>query len=59
MYGGLGLDFAKGRMNDRLREAEAYRLTKGIREARGADRRAVLRRVGGATLALALWPFRH
>jgi hypothetical protein len=59
MYGGFGLDVGKGRMNDRMREAEAYRQTKGLRDARAAERRVVWRRVGGTALALVLWPIRH
>ena len=47
------------RMADRLREAEAARLSKATRRARTADERGVTRRVGRAALAVALWPVKH
>jgi hypothetical protein len=59
MYANFGSDLARARMNDRLREAEAYRLTRTTREARAAERRAALRKVRGSLLSVILWPVRH
>jgi hypothetical protein len=59
MYGSFGSDIARQRMNDRLREAEVYRLTRASRQARARDRRVALRRVGSSALSMMLWPIRH
>jgi hypothetical protein len=59
MYGNFGQDLARARMNDRLREAAAYRLTRETREARASERRAALRRVRSSVLSVILWPVRH
>lgn len=59
MYGTVGGDIARQRMNDRLRDAEIYRLTRSTRRARAAQRQSALRRMGGSALSILLWPVRH
>jgi hypothetical protein len=56
MYGG---DMARQHMNDRMREAQAYRLTKETRAAQSAERRATVRRVVSTALGMLLWPVKH
>jgi hypothetical protein len=55
MYGEL----AKYRIDDLVPEADAYRVTKSTRLARGAERRAKLRRIGSAMTLVVTWPIRH
>jgi hypothetical protein len=55
MYGEL----AKYRIDDLVREADAYRMTKSTRLARGAERRAKLRRIGSAMSWVVTWPIKH
>ena len=52
-------DLGKYRQADLLREAAAFRMTKGTRAARAAERRASARRVVTHTLSLLLWPIKH
>ncbi len=55
-------DLAKGRMADRMREAEAYRLgrqARGTRGARSEARSGHARRVGAWLVAPVLWPIKH
>ena len=59
MYGSMGSDLTRARMQDRMREAEAYRLTKGTRAARAQAHRAVARRVVKTSLTSLLWPVKH
>jgi hypothetical protein len=55
MYGEL----AKYRIDDLVREADAYRMTKSTRLARGAERRAKLRRIGSTMSWVVSWPIKH
>ncbi|HEY3208506.1 MAG TPA: hypothetical protein VGL18_01740 [Actinomycetota bacterium] len=59
MYGSMGPDLARARMQDRMREAEAYRLTKETRAARAEAHRVVARRVVKTALTTLLWPVKH
>jgi hypothetical protein len=59
MYQTYGSDLARARMQDRMREAERYRLTKGTREAQAIERRNTLREIAGTALYLIAWPIRH
>lgn len=55
MYGEL----AKGRIDDLVREADAYRMTRSTRLARRLERRAKLRRVGTAMSWVVTWPVKR
>lgn len=55
MYGEL----AKGRIDDLVRDADAYRMTRSTRLARRAERRAKLRRVGTAMSWVVTWPVKR
>jgi hypothetical protein len=59
MYGSMGQDLARARMNDRMREAESYRLTKGTRTARSQAHRVAARRVVRSALTSLIWPIKH
>jgi hypothetical protein len=59
MYGSMGPDLARQRMQDRMREAEAYRLTKDTRAARAEAHRVAARRVVRTALTSLLWPIKH
>jgi hypothetical protein len=59
MYGSMGPDLARARMQDRMREAEAYRLTKDTRAARAAAHRTTARRMVRTALTTLLWPIKH
>ncbi|HZA27366.1 MAG TPA: hypothetical protein VE915_06950 [Actinomycetota bacterium] len=52
MYGKL----ARHRIDDLVREADAYRMTRSTRLARRAERRAKLRLVGTAMSWVVTWP---
>ena len=52
-------EMASYRIDDMVRDAEAYRRTKQTRAGRSAERRGALRRFGGAVLSALLWPVRH
>jgi hypothetical protein len=55
MYGEL----AKGRIDDLVRDADAYRMTRSTRLARRVERRAKLRRVGTAMSWVVTWPVKR
>lgn len=59
MYGSMGPELARERMQDRMREAESYRLTKGTRAARSEAHRIAARRVVRTALTSLLWPIKH
>jgi hypothetical protein len=59
MYGSMGPDLARQRMQDRMREADNYRLTKGTRAARSEAQRTAARRVVRTALTSLLWPIKH
>jgi hypothetical protein len=59
MYGSMGPDLARARMQDRMREAEAYRLTRDTRAARANAHRVAARRVVKTALTTLLWPVKH
>lgn len=59
MYGSMGPDLTRARMQDRMREAEAYRLTKDTRAARAGAHRVAARRVVRTALTTLLWPVKH
>jgi hypothetical protein len=58
MYG-MGQDLGRARMQDRMREAESYRLTKETRAARAEAHRIGARRVVRTALTSLLWPVKH
>ena len=47
------------RIQDDLRRAEAYRMSKLTREGKARDERARGRSVGRAIVGALLWPIRH
>jgi hypothetical protein len=59
MYGSMGPDLARARMQDRMREAEAYRLTKDTRAAQAHAHKVAARRVVKTALTTLLWPVKH
>jgi hypothetical protein len=59
MYQSFGSDLARERMNDRMREAEHYRLTKETRGAQAAERRSTVRKIASTALYLVAWPIKH
>jgi hypothetical protein len=54
-----GMEMARERIQDRIREADAYRLSRRARSARAAENRGRARRVAHAALTGLLWPIRH
>ena len=50
---------ARYRVEDMVREAEAYRRSKGTASARAGEGQGKLRRAAGTALSLLVWPFRH
>jgi hypothetical protein len=59
MYGSMGQDLARARMQDRMREAESYRLSKDTRAARAGAHRITAKRVVRTALTSLLWPIKH
>lgn len=59
MYGSMGSDLARQRMEERMREAENFRLTKATRAARSAAHRHTARRVVRTALTSLIWPIKH
>ena len=59
MYGSMGSDLTRARMQDRMREAEAFRMTKDTRAAQAQAHRLVARRVVRTALTTLLWPVKH
>ena len=56
MYTG---DVAKYRIDDLVRDAEAFRHSKASRASRSAERRARARRVANVVTSALLWPIKH
>jgi hypothetical protein len=46
---------AKDRIDDMIREADVYRMSKSTRQARKAERRSRIRRVGTAMSSVVSW----
>jgi hypothetical protein len=59
MYGSMGWDMNRARMQDRMREADAYRMAKDTRVARAQDHRTGAKRVVRMALTTLLWPVKH
>ena len=59
MYQHLGTELARGRMDERMRAAQAYRLGAETRAARAAGHRAGARRVAATIVHVLAWPIRH
>jgi hypothetical protein len=55
MYGQM----AKGRIDDLIRDAEVFRMTRSTRQARKAERRGRLQRVGTAMAWVVTWPVKR
>jgi hypothetical protein len=46
-------------MQERMREADAYRMTRGTRHAQAAEHRQIAKRVVKTALTSLLWPVKH
>ena len=55
----VGNEIARYRIDDLVREAEAFRATRPARMARAATRRRRARRIGAGIASILLWPIRH
>ena len=52
-------DLARYRIDDMVREAEAFRKTRDSRAGRAAERRTRARRMATVLASVVLWPIRH
>jgi hypothetical protein len=59
MYGSMGPDLTRARIQERMREAEAYRVARGTRHAQAAEHRQIAKRVVKTALTSLLWPVKH
>ena len=59
VIGMLSSEMANYRIQDRVREAEAYRKARATRVVRDETRRSQTRRVARGALVALLWPVRH
>jgi hypothetical protein len=57
--GMYGSEMAKERIGDLVREADAYRRSRGARASRAGEMRGRLRRVTRGVVTALLWPIRH
>jgi hypothetical protein len=54
-----GSEMAKMRIDDMVRDAEAYRRSRGTRASRAGETRGKIRRAARAVISALLWPIRH
>ena len=54
-----GSEMAKLRIDDMVRDADAYRRSRGTRAARAGEMRETVRRIARSVVAALLWPIRH
>lgn len=54
-----GSEMAKLRIDDMVRDADAYRRSRGARTVRAGEMRGRVRRVARSVVAALLWPIRH
>ena len=59
MYQSFGNEMTRGRMDERLRQAQAYRLGSETRAARAAGHRSTFRRIATIAAHALVWPIRH
>ncbi len=52
-------EMARYRIEDRVREADAYRAARSTRTARTTARQGRVRRIAGAVASALLWPVKH
>ena len=52
-------EFARVRIEDRVREADAYRVSRSTRARRVAATHGKARKVGAGVLSALLWPIKH
>ena len=52
-------EIAKYRIDDMVREADAFRHSKASRAARAAERRARAKRAAAMVSSVVLWPIKH
>lgn len=54
-----GSEMAKMRIDDMVRDADAYRLSRGTRKVRAGEMRGTVRRIARSVVTALLWPIRH
>jgi hypothetical protein len=54
-----GREMAKLRIDDMVRDAEAYRRSRGTRASRAGEFRGKIRGVARSVISALLWPIRH
>jgi hypothetical protein len=54
-----GSEMAKLKIDDMVRDAEAYRRSRETRSSRTGDRRGKFRRAASSVISALLWPIRH
>ena len=52
-------EMAKYQIQDRVREAEAYRAARSTNAGRAAERQSRIRKIASSALAAVLWPVKH
>lgn len=52
-------EMAKYQIQDRVREAEAYRAAKSTNAGRAAERQSRVRKIASSALSAVLWPIKH
>ena len=52
-------EMAKYQIQDRIREAEAYRAARSTNAGRAAARQSRIRKIASSALAAVLWPVKH
>jgi hypothetical protein len=54
-----GSEMAKLRIDDMVRDADAYRRSRGTRKVRAGETGGTVRRVTSSIVTALLWPIRH
>jgi hypothetical protein len=54
-----GREVAMYRIDDMVRDADRYRLSRTSRASRAAERRGRLRRIAATAISIIAWPLRH
>jgi hypothetical protein len=54
-----GSEMARLRIDDMVRDADAYRRSRGTRASRAGEMRGTIRRVARSAISALLWPIQH
>jgi hypothetical protein len=54
-----GSEMAKLRIDDMVRDADAYRRSRGTRAVRAGENRGTVRRIARSVVTALVWPTRH